>query len=89
MGRIQLVEVEIMAEFQRTQLDVDESIDSGHAGGVALMVGCVFLGMAGFLSIFNFAALRDGDMLWPTYTAIMGFIGIVCVAVGTVIRTRR
>ncbi len=77
-----------MAEFQRTQFAVDESIDSGHAGGVALMVGFIFLGMAGALSIFNFAAFRDGDMLWPTYTGILGFIGIVCVAYGLLIRSR-
>jgi hypothetical protein len=78
-----------MAEFQRTQQDIDDSLDSGHLGGIALMVGSLFLGVAGLLSVFNFAALRDGDMFWPTYTAILGFIGFFCVVGGTVIRTRR
>lgn len=77
-----------MAEFQRTQSAVDMSVDSGHSGGVALMVGFLFLGMTGALSIFNFSALRDGDMLWPTYTAIVGLIGVVCVGYGVMIRSR-
>jgi hypothetical protein len=77
-----------MAEFQRTQSEVDMSVDSGHTGGIALMVGAVFLGMAGALSIFNFAALRDGDMFWPTYSTIVGLIGVVCVAYGLLIRGR-
>jgi hypothetical protein len=77
-----------MSEFQRTQSEVDSSIDSGHRGGAALMVGAVFLGMAGVLGIFNFSALRDGDMFWPTYSTIVGLIGVVCVAYGAMIRSR-
>lgn len=77
-----------MTEFQRTQSAVDMSVDSGHSGGEWLMVGMLFLGMAGALSVFNFAAMRDGDLVWPTYTAVMGFIGVVCVVYGAVIRSR-
>ena len=77
-----------MSEFQRTQSAVDMAVDSGHSGGEWLMVGMVFLGMAVFLSVWNFAAMRDGDLVWPTYTVVMGLIGVVCVAYGAVIRSR-
>jgi hypothetical protein len=77
-----------MAEFQRTQSEVDMSVESGHVSGAALMVGCVFLAMAGALGIFNFAALRDGDIFWPTYSTIVGLIGVVCVAYGVMVRSR-
>jgi hypothetical protein len=78
-----------MMDFQRTQQEIDDSLDSGHVGGAVLMVGSIFLGMAAFLGVFNFAALRDGDMFWPTYTTVLGLIGVFCLVGGTVVRARR
>jgi hypothetical protein len=77
-----------MAEFQRTQSALDDAVESGHVSGGALTVGGIFLGMAALVGVFNFAAFRDGDMVWPTYTAIMGLIGVVCVAYGLMVRSR-
>ena len=78
-----------MAEFQRAQQEIDRSVHSGHVSGVALTVGGIFLGMAALVGVFNFAAMRDGDTVWPTYTAIMGLIGLVCVVIGSVMRMRK
>lgn len=78
-----------MAQFQGTQQEIDRTVDSGHVSGAALTVGGIFMGMAALVGVFNFAAMRDGDMVWPAYTAIMGLIGLVCVVIGSVMRKRK
>jgi hypothetical protein len=78
-----------MAEFQRTQAEVDATLSTRRSGSVLLVVGWIFLGMAALTGVLNFSAVREGDSVWLTFTGVMAAIGLVLAITGTVVRSKR
>ncbi len=77
-----------MAEFQRTQAQVDVALESRRMGSQTMIIGWIILGMAALVGIYVFSAVRDGDLTWPTYVGIMFVIGLGLVLGGAFIRSR-
>lgn len=77
-----------MAEFQRTQSQVDATLGARRTGSVYMVLGWIILGMAALVGVFVFNAIRDGDMFWPTFAGIMGVIGLALVVGGAMVRKR-
>jgi hypothetical protein len=71
-----------MNRFQMTQDRVDAAVRVQSAALVLLVLGWTLFGMAGLVGIYVFSAFRDGDAVWPAYTGIMGFIGLVLLFAG-------
>jgi len=78
-----------MAELQRKPAQEDAAIEGRRSGSLMMVLGWIILGMAALVGIFVFNAIRDGDMMWPTFAGILGVIGLGLVIAGARARHRR
>lgn len=67
-------------------MQVDERLGTERSGTVMLAVGWTLLGMVFLLGIYTFSAIREGTPSWLWYEGVIGGLGLLLIAIGTIRR---